>query len=110
MKRTTIFIDEQLEHDLRLLSGRTGRPVASLVREAMARYVSAETEGTTPSLGFEAAGHSGRTDIAEQHESLLWAGVHPHGIQPEAAVPSRKRAASRQPPGRASVPRPERKR
>ena len=40
MKRTTIFIDEAVENDLKALANTADVPVASLVREALAEYVS----------------------------------------------------------------------
>jgi hypothetical protein len=96
MKRTTIFVDEHLEHDLRVLSKRSGRPVAALVREAMERYVSTEHDALTTPLGFEAAGRSGHSDTAERHESLLWSELKPHG-QPKRAEQktTRRRSARR---------------
>ena len=39
MKRTTIFIPETLERDLQLYARRAGRPVASVVREAVEQYL-----------------------------------------------------------------------
>ncbi len=72
MKRTTIFLDEVVERDLRILATRRKQPIAALVREALVRYL--EQEKTSPGLklGFLAAGRSGRSDIAERHEDLLW--------------------------------------
>ena len=80
MKRTTIFIDEHLESDLHSLARRTKRPVASLVREALARYVAGEKRRARPlNLGFVAVGRSGRRDTAARHEDLLWRDLGPHG-------------------------------
>jgi predicted transcriptional regulator len=72
MKRTTIFIDPQSERELQSLARRLRRPVASLVREAIERYVVAERRTATRALGFVAAGRSGRGDVAERHEDLLF--------------------------------------
>jgi hypothetical protein len=71
MKRTTIFVDEALEHDLKAIAGRRGHPVASLVREALAGYVAAEKRGRRTALGFVAAGASGHTDTADRHDEIL---------------------------------------
>lgn len=72
MKRTTMFIDEQLERELQALAKRAGRPVAALVREAVEQYVVAARAERPARLQFIAAGHSGRTDIASRHEDLLF--------------------------------------
>ncbi len=71
MKRTTIFIDEPAERDLKALAERQGRPKAALVREAIREYL-ARNRPTGSRLGFVAAGRSGRSDVAERHEELLW--------------------------------------
>ncbi|MGH9202951.1 MAG: hypothetical protein ACRD2A_17135, partial [Vicinamibacterales bacterium] len=99
MKRTTLFLDEQLEHDLRILSKRKGRPLASVVREAMAQYVARQLEQDSDrSVRFVASGRSGHTDTAERHEELLWGDLEPHGhaaprsgarARPARRVPSR---------------------
>ena len=87
MKRTTIFIPEALERDLHLYARREGRPVASIVREAVAEYLVARPPaGRMPS--FAAAGASGRTDVASRHESLLFGDLDPHG----APRPAQRRA------------------
>ena len=72
MKRTTIFIDEHLERELRAVARRQGQSVAALVREAVARYVADARGGRSPRLRFVAAGRSGRHDVAERHEELLF--------------------------------------
>ena len=72
MKRTTYFIDEELESDLKAMARRQRRPVAGLVREAIAVYVAGEKRKVQRPLGFLAAGRSGQTDTADRHEELLW--------------------------------------
>lgn len=91
MKRTTIFLDERLEHDLKAVARRQGRPVASVVREAMADYV-AKALDSTPRLGFVAAGRSGRADTAETHEDVLWSGLAPHSDAPPPRARTKKTA------------------
>ena len=91
MKRTTIFIDEHLERELQALARREGRAVAALVREAVERYV-VTARGSRPTpLRFLAAGRSGRQDIAERHEELLFQedAVQPSGRRQEPARPDR---------------------
>jgi hypothetical protein len=78
MKRTTIFVPETLERDLQLYARREGRAVASVVREAIQAYiVSKHAPGVVPS--FAGVGDSGRSDIAERHEALLFRDLDPHG-------------------------------
>jgi predicted transcriptional regulator len=83
MKRTTIFIEPQLERELQALARRSGRPMAAIVREAVAQYVAADKERRPARLGFVASGRSGRSDIAERHEELLF--------QPDPPAPPRPR-------------------
>lgn len=78
MKRTTIFIDEGTEQDLRLLAKRQARPVAALVREALANYVTEHRRGSSELPGFVAADRSGHTDTAERHEEILFEDLEPH--------------------------------
>ena len=86
MKRTTIFIDEQLERELAGLARRRGQPVAALVREAVERYVvDARDAGRRP-LAFVAAGRSGRHDVAERHEDLLFQDPPTDPVAPPAAT------------------------
>ncbi len=77
MKRTTIFVDEAVEHDLKAIAGRRRRPVAALVREALAEYVTHEKRANRTSLSFVAAGASGHTDTADRHEEILWQDAAP---------------------------------
>jgi plasmid stability protein len=70
MKRTTIFIDEPLERDLKARAEREGRPMAALVREALREYMAAAE--AVPRPRFVGAGRSGYRDTAERHEALLF--------------------------------------
>jgi hypothetical protein len=102
MKRTTLFLDEQLEHDLRALSKRRGVPLASVVREAMAQYVASEKHGGRAAVRFMASGRSGHTDTAERQEELLWGDLDPHGCPASSPKPARagRRVGTRRRPGR----------
>ncbi len=93
MKRTTVFLDEPLEGDLRMLARRERRPMAEMVREAINEYVARAKRRRTERLGFVAAGASGRTDTAERHEELLWADLEPHGGK--TGKPARRRRGQR---------------
>jgi predicted transcriptional regulator len=79
MKRATVFLDERLEHDLRLLARQDRRPTAALVREALEGYVSKRLRSRRTRLAFLAVGRSRRSDTAERHEELLFAALAPHG-------------------------------
>ena len=90
MKRTTIFLREAIEGDLRAIARRQGLPVAEVVREALDEYVSRAKKRSGASPGFVGIGASGRRDVAGRHEELLWKGLGPHEGAP--------------PPSRARVP------
>ena len=93
MKRTTLFIDEQVERDLQAVARRQRRPVAAVVREAIAAYVTSAQDASPPAEpGFVAIGRSGHRTTAARHEELLWKDLEPHGRAPRA---SRSRAARR---------------
>ena len=94
MKRTTLFIDPQLERELQAIARRRGQPMAALVREAVAQYVTAARAGESARLGFIGAGRSGRTDVAERHEELLFDDAAPARPRRRAAA---KPSASRRP-------------
>jgi hypothetical protein len=95
MKRTTIFVPEPLERDLQLYARRENKPVAWVVREALAEYLTMRgPKSTMPS--FTGIGHSGRSDIAERHEELLW--TEPHGgpsPRPAKQAAAKRRARQR---------------
>jgi len=105
MKRTTIFLDEGTERDLKALAAEDDEPVASLVREAIGDYL-VRRKRKARALSFVGAGRSGRTDIAETHEALLWRELTPHG----AGEPASKRRRKTAPPpgGKRGVARPRR--
>ena len=56
MKRTTVFLDETLERDLQAIARQEKRPVASLVREALATYVANREPTSAPALSFVGVG------------------------------------------------------
>lgn len=98
MKRTTVFIDESVEGDLRALARRQQRPVSALVREAVEQYVAAGRQAGPARPGFVAIGRSGHADTAERHEEMLFTDVAPH----DGTVAGRTHPASRR--GRAPGP------
>jgi hypothetical protein len=68
MKRTTIYLDPELEVLLKLETLRQKRPMAEIVREAVHAYVSRERRSAPPGAG---AFGSDRTDTAERSEEVL---------------------------------------
>lgn len=78
MKRTTVFLEEDLDRDVKALAERQGRPAAKLVREALAEYVTRHRPHGLR-LSFVGAGRSGRRDVAACHEEILAAELEPHG-------------------------------
>jgi hypothetical protein len=79
MRRTTLFIDEAVDQELHALARRKSVPVSALVRESLARYLAEQKRGHRFALRFLGRGHSGRKDISERQEELLWRDLHPHG-------------------------------
>jgi hypothetical protein len=105
MKRTTVFLYETTECDLKALARQQGRPVADMVREALVDYVAREKEKARRPLRFVAIGDSGVTDTAERHEELVFAGLDPHtGIaaspRPDPPRPVKHRRRKRAAPAR----------
>ena len=92
MKRTTLFIDEVAEHELHSLARRKGLPVAALARKSLSRYLAEENRRQKFALRFLGVGRSGRKDVAERHEELLWQVLRPHTIA--ARTKSRRRKES----------------
>ena len=78
MKRTTLFVEESVDHELHALARRKGLPVSGLAREALARYVAEQKLTQRFALRFLGQGHSGQNDVSECHEDLLWRDLDPH--------------------------------
>ncbi len=68
MKRTTIYLDLELEVLLKLEMLRQKRPMAELVREAVQAYVTREPRQAPPGAG---AFRSGRSDTADRVDAIL---------------------------------------
>lgn len=71
MKRTTIFADESLINEIKDISKEENRSVAEIIREAMEKYIH-QKRRSKKKLSFTGVNNSGRKDIAETHENLLW--------------------------------------
>ena len=68
MKRTTIYLEPELEVLLKLEVRRQGRAMAELVREALHAYVTREPRRVPPGAGAFA---SGRSDTADRVDEVL---------------------------------------
>jgi hypothetical protein len=68
MKRTTIYLEAELEVLLKLEAQRQKRPMAELIREAVHAYVTREPRRSPPGAGAFA---SGRSDTADRAEEVL---------------------------------------
>ncbi len=68
MRRTTIYLDADLDLRLKRESRRRGVPMADLVREAVREYLPADAGRRPPGAG---AFTSGRSDTAERAEHAL---------------------------------------
>lgn len=68
MKRTTIYLEPELEVLLKLEMLRQGRPMAEIVREAVRAYVTREAHEAPPGAGEFA---SGRNDTASNVDGAL---------------------------------------
>ncbi len=71
MRRTTIFADDHLLDEIKDLAKQEKRSVAELIRDALGQYISTK-RGPAKRLSIIGIGKSGRKDIAEKHEELLW--------------------------------------
>jgi metal-responsive CopG/Arc/MetJ family transcriptional regulator len=71
MKRITIFADDHLLHEMRFLAQREKKSVAQVIREAMEQYIAAKRQ-PAGKLSIVGIGESGRNDIADKNEKLLW--------------------------------------
>jgi len=71
MKRTTIFADEDVLSAFREIAQQEGLSIAELIRQALNRFIAdRRKDRKLPSI--VGVGQSGRKDIAERFEELLW--------------------------------------
>lgn len=98
MQRTTIFIPEALEAELRQYARRRQQPIAWVVREAVATYLANNRRFKMPaSIGLFA---SGETDVSERAEELLFADLTPHDDRVRTAAKHRARKLRKRAPAR----------
>jgi predicted DNA-binding protein len=76
MKRTTVFLDDQLRHRMQRLARTRGVSFATLVREAMSLYL-AEPSGPAALPSVAGRFKSGKRTTSAQVDKLLWR--DPHG-------------------------------
>jgi hypothetical protein len=75
MKRTTLFLDEKLQRQLKQIAHRRGVSFAAVVREAMQSYVATPTgQASVPSVAGQFA--SGQSDTSVRVDELLWKKPH----------------------------------
>lgn len=75
MKRTSLFLDTKILNSLKRAAQRQQVSVASLVREALGRYLAEPSAGAgLPSVAGRFS--SGMTDTAERVDELLWQDPH----------------------------------
>lgn len=81
MKRTTVFVPEQVERDLHDYARQDNRPTASLVREALEEYV-ARRRTPRPLPSFAGQFASGYSATAGNTDAVLFKSLSPHGDPP----------------------------
>lgn len=74
MKRTSIFVDEKLLRQARKYGRETGMSFATIVREALARYLANPAGGDLPSVAGRFS--SGTKDTSSRVHELLWRQPH----------------------------------
>ncbi|WP_299430433.1 CopG family transcriptional regulator [uncultured Meiothermus sp.] len=80
MKRTTIYLDPDLEFRLKLEARKSNKPVAELIREAVREKLAKQHRQPPPGAGvFD----SGYTDTAERAEELLAEGFGLDSLAPD---------------------------
>lgn len=65
MKRTTVFVSDEVDAKLRHIAERRGTTVAEVTREALEQYVGRRR------LRAAGAGRSGRTDVSSRIDAIL---------------------------------------
>ena len=75
MKRTSLFLDAKILRDLKRAADRRQVSVASLVREAVTRYL-AEPTGVAPLPAVTGRFASGKKNTSTRVDDLLWRSPH----------------------------------
>lgn len=66
MKRTTIYLEPEIEVLLKLEALRRKQPMAEVIREALRAHFAGRTPESPPGMGEFESGHSDTADRAEQ--------------------------------------------
>jgi hypothetical protein len=90
MRRTTIYLEPELEVLLKLEMLRQKRPMAEIVREAISTYVNRSPRAAPPGAGAFASGHA---DTADDVDAALRATGF--GTSPPPRRPGRRRDGTR---------------
>jgi metal-responsive CopG/Arc/MetJ family transcriptional regulator len=69
MRETTVYLSEEIAIALEQLAHQMERSQADLIREAIENYLSQSDRPLPHSVGM---GASGRSDLSERDEELLW--------------------------------------
>ncbi|MBI5853827.1 MAG: ribbon-helix-helix protein, CopG family [Nitrospirae bacterium] len=75
MKRTTIFADESVLAELEAIAKKEHLSISAAIRAALEEYIS-RRQATRRLPSFLGIARSGRKDIAERSEALLWTTPH----------------------------------
>jgi predicted transcriptional regulator len=92
MKRTTVFMEEDLQRELKIVADYKKVPAASVLRDALDQYLRGERKRRAHTLRFIAVGRSGTKTTADRHEELLWKDLEPHGKARQTGKRSRRRS------------------
>lgn len=72
MRRTTIFADDDLLEEIKGVARQSHKSTAEVIREALRQYLEKRSARKRTSLSFIGIGESGKDNISEKHEELLW--------------------------------------
>jgi hypothetical protein len=74
MKRTQIYLDEDLDEELRQAAVAEGRSAAAIIREAVHRYLAQRVPRSDPDPILELAGafSGGPKDASTEHDRYLY--------------------------------------
>lgn len=70
MKRTTVYLDENVDLELKRIARQTGQSQAELIREGVQKVIAQYKRPKPESVGMV---NSGGNDFADKAEDLLWA-------------------------------------
>ena len=76
MKRTTVFLEENLLVKAQRYARKNGVSFATLVREALATYLATGNTATARLPSFAGQFESGRSDTSSRVDELLWSDPH----------------------------------